>query len=86
MELYNEGLTDKEMAEELDWTISTIADWRRENNLPVNKFYKKKHEKRMELYNEGLTDKEITERLDLGSSTIGVWRKRNNLPPNNKEE
>lgn len=37
MEMYNQGMTDKEMADRLGCRRETLCAWRKKNNLPINK-------------------------------------------------
>ncbi len=44
-ELYNQGLSDEEMAMRLGVVRETIRDWRRARSLPPNKIEKRNYEK-----------------------------------------
>lgn len=94
--LYDKRLNDREMAQELRVSKSTVQRWRGINNLPpntpstakVNKGTPGKaeaaHDRCMELYQKGLQDAEIGAALRMSKNTIFKWRKRNDLPPNGK--
>jgi transposase len=82
IELYNQGLNDKEIAQKMGLAISSIQHWRKKNNLPPNRFHKFPHEKRknfLELYEKGFNDREIAERLNLSPFIIYRLRKKHNL-------
>lgn len=93
MELYNKGLSDREIAKVLNVSVNTICCWRYRNAIENNKYKgqerrkksnnmltKQEREERLKLYNEGLSDREIGERLYIGENAVRYWRKKNNLP------
>lgn len=85
MRLYNKGLVDREIAEEVNISINGIYQWRKRNDLPANenhKLTKKEHQERMELYDKGLTDKEIAKKINISIKAVAEWRKRNDLSSN----
>lgn len=87
LELYKQGLTDKEMAKQLGDTYIAIGQWRFARNLPNNgKHYQRlsaeELEARMKLYLQGLNDREIAKALGIRYQTITGWRYTHNLPAN----
>lgn len=57
IELYNQGLTDTEMAEQLNMNRRTVGFWRERRNLPVNK--------RMEMHKKQKNLKRLIEILKV---------------------
>lgn len=90
MSLYNQGMSDHQIAEILYYNISTIRNWRVKSNLPANYDVKRKRlepkeeEERLRLYNKGYTDKEIGYRCGLNAASISAWRRKRGLVPNKK--
>lgn len=86
LELYNMGLSDKEIAEKVFLTQSAISGWRRKNNLKTNHprpvITQKIEEKMLFLYKSGLSDREIGNCVSLSKPTVQRWRQRNELKPN----
>lgn len=86
LELYNMGLSDKEIAEKVFLTQSAISGWRRKNNLKTNHprpvITQKIEEKMLFLYKSGLSDREIGNCVSLSKPTVQRWRQKNNLRPN----
>lgn len=85
--LYDKGLTDSEIAEELKIGKSTVYNWRILEDLPSN--YKRKSvnsSKLLELYEMGLTDSEIAEKLGKSQSCIQKRRTDLGLIPNRKRK
>ena len=80
--LYQQGLNDREIAEQLFVSESTIYYWRKKQGLPPNK--KDNWKIRYKLYQQGLNDKQIAMQLNVTPDCIFTWRKRNNLPANAK--
>ena len=98
-ELYKQGLTDREIAEQTPCGIATVVRWRVRGELPPNKkarnpkTEKKRgpkivvdREKIAALYAQGLTDREILEQAGCSWASVSRWRKSQGLPPNQKEE
>lgn len=94
--LYGAGATDKELAQELGVSNTTIVRWRHIHELPPNghglaprrvgaprlsKIETRKI-KYMELYKQGLQDAEIGKICGVQKSTVYHWRKQVGLPPN----
>lgn len=88
LELYNMGLSDKEIAEKVFVTQSAISGWRRKNGLKTNNprpiVTRKTEEKMLFLYKSGLSDREIGNCVSLSKPTVQRWRQKNNLNPNFK--
>ncbi len=86
MELYNEGLNDKEIAEKLNAKYHQIRYLRLRNNLISNNFkiQQDKHKRVQELYMLGYSDNKIAKEVHLSQGTIFNWREKNKLPPNNE--
>ena len=81
-ELYDQGLSDRKVAETLEVKESLVYRWRKERGLPGN--FPRTHnrideERARKLYDQGLTDNRIA--LAIGCSQVAVchWRKRNGL-------
>lgn len=83
-ELYEQGLSDRKIAEELDLKEYNVYAWRRERGLPGN-FHKTHNrideERARELLEEGLTDTQIAMAIGCSQAAIYHWRKRNGLKP-----
>ena len=81
--LYNAGLTDAQMAEELFLSIRGLRNWRYRHGLAKDQepidiaTFTKWHA-------QGLNDSEVGKRI--GKSSSAVWRLRNKLglPPNDR--
>ena len=86
MELYNEGLNDKEIAEKLDVKYHYIRNLRLRNNLISNNFkiQQDNYKRVQELYMLGYSDYQIAKEVKLSQVTICKWREKNGLPPNNE--
>lgn len=84
MELYQQGLVDRQIAEKVGGSQTTIGAWRRFNRLPPNRArvekatYADRYKRRTELYHQGLSDKQIAEIEGVTRAAISTWRHRNN--------
>lgn len=83
LELHRKGLTDKQIAEELDVTQAAV-NYRREklgldNNYTPNSF---SDDELIMLYTQGLTDREISEALGVTQAAINYRRGRLGLRSN----
>ena len=78
VELYAEGLCDKEIAENLGVASATIRAWRNRNNLPLNRPQPADSE-RLELYRKGYSDAKIGHAVGVTKSAICSWRHRHGL-------
>ncbi len=82
-ELYNQGKTDRQIAEVLGIGPGSVWYWRKMNGLPPVK--KQAEPPRFgELYDQGMTDEEIAKRSGVSKRTVQSWRYKNKLKPNPK--
>lgn len=81
-ELYNQGMTDAQMAQELCVADDTVRKWRKKNGLPVNLLVKQRHRRFQELHDQGLNDSEIARRCGVVPSTVSTWRRGAGLEKN----
>ncbi|HOP08741.1 MAG TPA: hypothetical protein PK718_01830 [Candidatus Methanofastidiosa archaeon] len=85
LELYKNGMTDKEIADELGVSQSAVNYRREKLGLPSN--YKKDmipNDLVKDLNERGYTDKEIAERLGVSQSSVNYKRQRLGLTSNFK--
>ncbi len=85
MALYEQGMTDEEIAAERWVTKEAICGWRIKRRLPSNgkkghHLTEEKHNARLELYMQGLSDERIADELYVTKNAILVWRQRHGLP------
>ena len=80
--LYEQGMTDPEIAQQFNVSPETVRHWRKINALPANKRKQVIHDERMELYRMGKSDREIADAVHVAVSSIFKWRKINGLPSN----
>ena len=89
MELYNQGMTDGQIAEAVGSSKSAVYGWRKRNDLKPNveppqrtpRFSRKLFRL---LYEQGLSDAKIARRMKCGVTSVGRWRRQIGLPPNGK--
>lgn len=84
-QLYDQGLNDYEIAEEIgDITFNDVEMWRSRNDLPRIGLHPKMYwqYEAQKLYNEGLNDTEISARVGKTIRSVQNWRHKNELPPN----
>jgi uncharacterized protein YjcR len=74
LEFYNQGLTDKEIAEKCNEKVSTIKGWRERNKLTANSDALK--EKCLKMLDEGCGVKEVSESQNICSTTLYKWKSR----------
>ena len=82
-ELYERGLTDRQIAEKLECTTTTIYAWRKRWGKAAHAEKprgKVDPELALKLYLEGKNDREIGEAMGCGHNAIAYWRYRNGLP------
>ena len=76
--LYDQGMNDREIAEALDLSQTTIAWWRKKNNRSSN--FKSRSiidiDKLIELDNLGVSVPEIAKQLGASIKTVYKWRQR----------
>lgn len=83
--LYDRGLTDREIAEEMGCARDSVRLWRKRTELPPNG---NKAKRRVDwdavraLYMAGMTDREIAEATGHHRQSIGDWRRTEGLPCN----
>jgi len=93
LELYNQGLTDDEIALLVGCSPNAVGKWRWRRGLPAHRKAVRRrgkkgcpyldpaeHERRLELYNQGLSDGQIAAIIGRHSSSIFFWRRRCGLP------
>ena len=90
MKLYLKGFSDRQIANETFYSITTISQWRWSRGLPANHFTKQKltqedQEKRMELYSKGFGDRKIAKKCGVSKGAIAQWRWKNKLKSNFKK-
>lgn len=81
-ELYDRGMTDREIAEETGLSEKTAAKFRKDNGLPPHKKERSVSfdtEKALQLWKKGKTDPEIGEALGVSKACIWHWRHREGL-------
>lgn len=99
LNLYNQGMSDAEIAKRVYVIKSVICNWRTRRGLPPNapKGFQKgnkygcmsrlpevKENKRLVLLSRGLNDTQIARVLGLNNSTISQWRRNRGLPCNRR--
>ena len=85
--LYDKGLTDKQMAEELGIHKTTLVSWRNKHKLPLhpsrgNMLSDEDEALRRKLYRMGLSDGVIARKVGVAPITIYGWRHSRKLKPN----
>ena len=82
LEMYHQGLTDREIVPLVGCSSSGIAAWRWKRGLPAHPILDQaEHERRLEMYYQGKSDPEIAAAVSRTSQSINHWRKRHGLPP-----
>lgn len=99
LDLYNQGMSDAEIAKRVYVEKSVIQRWRTRRGLPPNapKGFQKgnkygcmsrlsevKENKRCMLLCRGLNDAQIARIVGVENSTISQWRRSRGLPSNRK--
>ena len=86
LQLYFQGLNDREIAEKLYLTPGAIIRWRQINNLPSNVKInnRRSEERKLILYNAGFTDKEMAQQLKLKVRSVQSWRVKRKLKANTR--
>lgn len=99
LDLYNQGMSDAEIANRVYVIKSVICNWRTRRGLPPNapKGFQKenkygcmgrlsevKENKRCMLLCRGLNDAQIARIVCVDNSTISQWRRSRGLPSNRK--
>ncbi len=76
LELYNKGLSDTQIAAQLDEKKDTIKNWRRENNLPLPS--KIDETEFIKHFQQGKSIEEIASQLRVNHSYLCKWMGRHN--------
>ena len=79
--LWEQGLSDSQMAKEVGCAKETVLQWRKEEGLPFNEAHIHfDREKMLELYQQGRNDAEIGRELGCSPQTVKHWRSTQGLP------
>lgn len=73
LELYNKGLSDREMAKLLYLDVSTVAYWRKIRNLAPNKSKMRREIDR--LIKNGMAVKDIADSVGCHTNTVYKYKK-----------
>jgi len=86
LELYQQGMTDPQIAQRVGVDKTTVWRWRINNRLPCNDYARKgpDYSETERLYRQGLSDGEIAKAVNKSTGAIWKWRQRRGLPPNYK--
>jgi hypothetical protein len=82
IKLYEKGLNDRQIADELGLSQNIISTFRRKIGVPSRFGIWFDIEKCKELYDEGKTDRQFARELGLNDKHIVNWRERYRLPVN----
>jgi hypothetical protein len=86
MSLYEQGLTDREIAARVGIRPNTVVVWRRERGLAVNSSGRGPKaplcDARKLLYDLGWSDGRIAKEQQVDKGSVRQWRHRRNLPAN----
>lgn len=84
--LYEKGLNDVAISEQLSITVNRVRAWRKRNNMPANRGIQSKafknDSKLWELYKQGFNDTEIATFTELTPGKVYYWRRSNKLRGN----
>lgn len=90
LRLYEQGLSDAEVAAILGIQRKTIRKWRYRNGVPANPqrypFRAERDRQYKSCYQHGLNDTESARILNVSPSTVTAWRNRKQLPSNARRE
>ena len=84
-ELWREGKTDRQIAEELGMRENRVGRWRRALGLPVNRVSGRvifDWDRARVLHDKGLSDRQIAEALGCSDQAVWRWRKQEGLLSN----
>lgn len=87
-ELWELGLSDREIAQDLGCASRTVRKIRKQEDLPVNDqrlLSPRMAAERRRHYDAGLSDAEIARIQGVTPESICIWRKRYSLPANRKK-
>ena len=84
--LYEQGLTDAELAEAMACKQYIISSWREARNLPYNKgkaqaIQDQRYAQYEMLYHQGMNDGQISKEVGTSRSHVAQWRGKMGLPP-----
>jgi len=88
-DLLEQGLSAKEIAEQLDMPVRTVYRWQERDSCPAHQLERTKRTDKQERYEHiqalrrlGLSQKEIAERLGIGVRTVQRWQRADPLQVN----
>ena len=81
LELYRQGLTDREIAERLNYSRSTIRGWRERNGLPMNRATESEVAEILR-NNPDFTIKKICKMTNRSEAFVRMVAKKNELKTN----
>lgn len=79
MELYEDGLSDRKIAESLGLKEFQVLRWRQERQLPSKALHRMDEERAREMYYAGKSDREIAKKLGVAAQTVCNWRSKEKL-------
>ncbi len=82
IDLHEEGLNDREVAERLGANRRTVLDRRRRLGLESNRPHVRDHQRFLALYEKGMNDPEIANALGVTDGMVYNYRKRHGLASN----
>ena len=89
LELYNQKLTDKQIAETGGCSETQVRRRREKFNLPINRSVSRTQklleEQFLDLYNSGKNDVEISRTLRVGTTQVNHYRNKLGFPPVDKK-
>lgn len=83
MGLWEQGLSDKQIAKQSGASVSSVKNWRHRHQIPVNEATPEPlpHHKAFEsLFWMGMGDKEIAKETGFSYNTVNIWRNSVGLP------
>lgn len=87
--LYDEGMSDQQIADALGVNIQGVRNWRGRNRLRCHEKYATRalpvaidEAKARTLYDKGMSDQHIARVIGATPSSVRSWRRRNNIPGN----
>ena len=80
--LYNKGLTDSEIAQQMHVSTATVWHWRQERKLPTHGSVHRQHwqTQAQAMYADGKSDTEIASALSVSKNAVWRWRQEQGLP------
>jgi transposase-like protein len=95
IQLMNDGMNNAEIADTLDISATTIANWRKKAGIANsvkwnnNKYSEDDNNRAIQMMNDGMNNAEIADTLDISATAIANWRKKagiaNSVKWNNKK-